>query len=88
MNNINKKKFSQKIQCGHCLNNAPMEIVAQFSRIVDRVESNPGDYDDVCEIYQVLQCPACFEVLFQKYQWCDAYMETPGDTTIELLPSF
>lgn len=80
-----EKKFSQPVHCGHCLNNAPMEIVAEFSRVTDTIEIHPNDYENVYRIYQLLQCPACFDLLFQAYQWCDAYMETPEDTTIEIL---
>lgn len=80
-----EKEFSNKIQCRHCLNNTPMEIVAKFNRVIDTVEAHPGDYENVYKFYELLQCPACFEVSLQEYQWCDAYMETAADTTIEIL---
>ena len=79
------KKFSLKIQCGHCLNNTPMEIVAEFHRVIDTVESHPNDYDNVSKYYEVLQCPACSDISLQAYIWCDAYMETHDDTIFEIL---
>lgn len=79
------KKFSDKTQCRHCLNQAPMEIVSEFSRVIDTVDVHPNDYENVYKIYQLLQCPACFDLSLQEYQWCDAYMESAADTTIEIL---
>lgn len=79
------KKFSLKVQCRHFLNSAPMEIVSEFSRVVDTFEYHKGNDIDVFKVYELLQCPACFEISLQAYQWCDAYMETPDDTTIEIL---
>ena len=82
---MSDKKFSGNIQCRHCLNHAPMEIVAEFSYVVDKVEAHPGDFEEIYKVSQLLQCPACFYISLQQYQWCDAYMETPEDTTIEIL---
>lgn len=79
------KKFSNSIQCRHCLNTAPMEIVAEHSYVSDTVEAHPGDFEEIYTISQLLKCPACFNVSLQQYQWCDAFMDSPEDTTFEIL---
>ena len=83
MNNLDKKKFSSSIQCGHCLNNAPMEVISEYSRVVGTYELYPNEYENVSRISKILKCPACNDITIQEHEWAD-FMD-PEDVTEEIV---
>jgi len=63
-----------------------MAIVAKHSEVaVD--ESDDGPPVESGDIYELLKCPACKEVILRKYFWHD-YMESEDDITIKPLYPF
>lgn len=82
---MTEKIFSRKIQCRHCLNYAPMAVVAEFNRVSGKVEAHPDHFENVSECYELLQCPACNDVTLQAYEWCDSYMDSEDDVTFGIL---
>ena len=73
----NEKRFTGEFRCGHCQNNAPMEIVAHYAE--DLSDPFPESYADswrsitrdVAEIYQLCKCPACHRVTLRHCIWSD-----------------
>lgn len=60
-----------------------MEVVAQYYRVVDRIEIVDDNYEDVTKHYQMLKCPACNEITIQTYKWCD--LMDPEDVVEEII---
>lgn len=74
------------ISCKHCGNNAPMEAVAQYSQLHTQYENGVGSRNwDEGDIYELLLCLACSNVMLRSYYWHDGYMETSEDTTFRYL---
>jgi len=74
------------IQCGHCGNNSLMEVVAEYSQLNTQYENGVGGRSwDEGDIYELLLCPACSNVMLRSYYWHDGYMETSEDTTFRYL---
>jgi hypothetical protein len=65
-----KKRFTHKIKCGHCQNEAPMEIVAEHSDVESHEDRDV--YWDAGMVYEVCKCPACSGVAFRRYFYHDA----------------
>ncbi len=64
-----EKRFTGKMQCGHCQNIAPMSIEATY----DGIESHDdGPYEwSAGDVYELLKCPACRDVTLRHYYWHD-----------------
>lgn len=81
-----EKYFTGPIDCHHCRNKAPMEVVASYeARIGDSSFSDPTGFAsyDASDIYQLCKCPACSELTLRSYFWAD-YMD-PEDVSMKYL---
>ena len=61
-----KEKEYIQLQCPHCFNAVAMEVVASYSNVCERTTEKLDVIWDEGHIYQVLKCPACSEVTFQR----------------------
>jgi hypothetical protein len=79
-----KKHFSGVVECGHCHNKAPMEIVHIQSETRESSDSNDPFLYNAGDVYELLKCPACEGISLRKYYWNDAIMDG-SDVQFELL---
>jgi hypothetical protein len=75
-----KKHFTHKIKCGHCQNEVPMEIVAEYSNV--EAHEDRGVYWEAGPVYEICKCPACSGVTFRRYFYHDM---DPSDVEYEVL---
>jgi uncharacterized protein DUF4145 len=88
-----EKRFSGPIKCGHCHNEAPMEIVAVYSGVEeysdDRLD-NPLGVDmswEAGRVYELNKCPACDLVTLRSYDWHSGSMDGSDIEYVVLYPS-
>jgi len=77
-----EKEFSGKLPCGHCDNEAPMEVVAQYRKDRSSVDSQTGQTWDAAVFYQTLLCPACRDVNFLRFDYAEGFEDDPDPGTI------
>jgi hypothetical protein len=65
-----KKNFTQSFKCGHCQNDAPMEIVSDYSNVQSHEDRDMSW--EAGPVYEVCKCPACDLVTFRRYFYHDA----------------
>jgi hypothetical protein len=80
---MKEKQFTPPQRCGHCANVAPMEIVADYAEHHSRQEED-GDIFQYSRIYQLISCPACYQVMLRSYWWHDD-IESEADIKSEIL---
>jgi hypothetical protein len=67
-----EKQFSGVVQCAHCANSAPMEIVSTYSKVVSHLDNAFTDKQfeyDAGDVFELLLCPACKDVTLRQYFW-------------------
>jgi len=78
------KKFSIPIKCGFCANETPMEIKAKYCKTIHVEYDYKLDMDFTYdEDYYIVECPACFQILFRRVKSCD--YRDPDEWLYELL---
>ena len=66
---MTESKFTKAIECKHCFNTAPMRIGAELNK-VEKIADNAAPFDyDAGYIWEILECPACSEVMLRKNYW-------------------
>ena len=78
-----EKRVSGVVQCGHCNNRAPMEIVATHSQVKDKFDPISKESWDLGDVYELLLCPSCNKVTLRKYFWHE--MMEPDEVSIRVL---
>ena len=74
---MTEKRFTSPITCKHCSNKAPMLIVTEYSQITTiKDENSPMSWDEGY-FWEVLECPACNDILFRKGYWHEYLNEEP-----------
>ncbi|MEI6532307.1 MAG: DUF4145 domain-containing protein [Candidatus Roizmanbacteria bacterium] len=48
-----------------------MVIIGEPSIVISEIEVAEDYLEDVLEVYQIIQCPACKKVTVRSYQWCE-----------------
>lgn len=76
-------RYSGRIKCGHCGNEAPMRIGATFSQVKSYEETGTGYPWEAGPIHELLTCPACEGVTLRRYYWHDHF--EPDDITMEIV---
>ena len=86
---------SNFLDCGHCGNLAPLEIVAQYHRAMHEPNPEPDPYEDMYGVppearfwedpsdgwhYELLLCRACKQVTLRERYWFDYREEERTDT--------
>src|SRR5438045_1842059 len=79
-----KKRFTDEIRCGHCQNEAPMEIVAEHSGVRDYYDEKSGANWDAGSVSELCKCPACGGVTLRAFDWHSGYMDE-GDVQYRVL---
>ena len=64
------KGFTEVLECGHCGNRAPMEIIAHCKNTLTR-DKDDDDWD-VGTFYQIALCPTCKSATIRSYFWHEA----------------
>lgn len=77
-----EKRYSGKVKCGHCGNEAPMVIGAALSQVRSH-EDSAGFSWDAGPVHELLTCPACQGVTLRRYNWHDQF--DPGDIDVEIV---
>jgi hypothetical protein len=70
-----KRKFTEQIKCGHCQNEAPMEIVADYSGVQNYEDENTDMSWEAGPVCELCKCPACSGVTLRTYDWHSGYMD-------------
>lgn len=73
-----EKKHTVAFTCTHCGNKAPMQIVAEYSRIRNHDHEESGISWDEGLFWEILECPACNSILFRKGYWHDYLTDESG----------
>jgi len=71
----NEKKFTGRTKCGHCQNEGPMEIFADYSTVRDYYDGASDTTWEAGTIWQLCKCPACDLPTLQSYDWHSGYMD-------------
>jgi hypothetical protein len=71
---MTNEKTYRKVTCPHCGNVAPMDLRQTYSE-VQSYEEDQGPHYEAGDVYEILKCPACNDIVFRKYFWNDGYME-------------
>jgi hypothetical protein len=85
-----EKRFTAEIECRHCRNSTPMEVVSDFNDVSDYEEDSPqGRFLapmswEAGSIYQLAKCPACDKVTFRRAFWHSGTMD-PSEIEYETL---
>ena len=79
-----EKKFTVSLQCGHCGNQAPMEVVSQYSALQRYCDDSGSMEWDAGYIYELSKCPACSGIILRRYYWHD-YAVDPSEIVYEEL---
>jgi hypothetical protein len=61
-----------------------MEIATEYSQVKDYEDQKSGLSWKAGNIYQILVCPACYNVTFRKYFWHDLAID-PSEIQFEIL---
>lgn len=61
-----------------------MEIATEYSQVKDYEDQKSGLSWNARNIYQILVCPACYNVTFRKYFWHDLAID-PSEIQFEIL---
>ena len=77
------KGYSGKTRCGHCGNEAPMEIGATLSQVKGHEDPRTGYQWEAGPVHELMICPACKRVTLRRYQWHDHF--DPDDIDIEIV---
>jgi hypothetical protein len=68
-------KFTVPIKCGHCQNETPMEIVADYSGVRDYYDDDSDTSWEAGPVCELCKCPACNGVTLRQYDWHSGYMD-------------
>ncbi|MFH0778411.1 MAG: DUF4145 domain-containing protein, partial [Candidatus Eisenbacteria bacterium] len=60
---------TQKQECGHCGNVAPMQIVQEYSQVQSYEDPQSGFSWDAGPVYELLCCPACRQITLRTCYW-------------------
>lgn len=77
------KRFSGKVKCGHCGNEAPMVIGATLSLVRGFEDPKTGFPWEAGPVHELLTCPACEGVTLQRYHWNDQF--DPDEIDVEIV---
>lgn len=66
------------ITCGHCSNRSLMHILARYEETRTEEAIN-GPHVEVGEEYDLLKCPACFQINLRLIQWDEWTVESISD---------
>lgn len=83
----NQKRFTEPIKCGHCQNQAPMEIVSEYSTVREHSDDASEITWDAGSVYELNKCPACDGVTLRRYHWHSGYMDGTDIEHVVLYPS-
>lgn len=75
---MSEKRFNAPLTCAHCGNKAPMEVVAEYSRFEEHDNEDETFSWREGPFWEVLECPACKQVIFQQGYWHECIPEEGG----------
>jgi len=64
-----EKRFTEQLRCNHCGNQAPMEIVAEYSQVSPHVDEKMTVQWDEGDVFELLSCPVCSRVTLRQYYY-------------------
>ena len=70
---MSEQRYRQNLKCHHCLNTVTMPIVADYSQVRDHEADNGAMVWAEGNVYEVLRCPACDGVTFQRGYFHDQF---------------
>ena len=72
---MSEPRYRQNLKCNHCHNTVTMQIVSGYSQVEDH-EANDGRVVWAAgNVYEILRCPACNRVTFQRGYFHDQFPE-------------
>jgi hypothetical protein len=72
---MSEQLYRQNIKCQHCRNTVTMPIVANHSQVRSRSASDGTMEWSEGNVYEILKCPACDGVTFQRGYFHDQFPE-------------
>src|SRR5260370_2592379 len=72
---MSEQRYSQNIKCQHCRNTVTMPIVANYSQVRSHSASDGTMEWSAGNVYEILKCPACEGVTFQRGYFHDQFPE-------------
>ncbi len=81
-----EKRFTELIKCGHCQNQAHMEIVSSHSTVRDYSDDRSGMSWEAGAVYELNQCPACEGITLRRYLWHSGAMDPSEVEYTQLYP--
>jgi hypothetical protein len=82
-----QKRFTGPIKCGHCQNEAPMEIVAMYSGVQEYSDDRSDMSWEAGRVYELNKCPACDLITLRAYIWHSGSMDGSDIEYVVLYPS-
>lgn len=70
---MSEQRYRGNLKCNHCHNTVTMPIVATYSQVRDRDEHGLAWAEG--NVYEILRCPACDGVTFQRGYFNDQFPE-------------
>jgi hypothetical protein len=67
-----QKHFTASIRCGHCQNQAPMEIVSEYSAVQSQTDERSNVSWEAGPVHELDKCPACDGLTLRRYYYHDA----------------
>jgi hypothetical protein len=78
-----EKRYSGKVKCGHCGNEAPMVIGATLSQVRSSEDPKTGISWEAGPVHELLTCPACEGITLRRYHWHDWF--DPDNIDVEIV---
>src|ERR1700686_1655796 len=70
-----EQRYTQNIKCQHCRNTVTMPIVADHSQVRSHSSDDGSVEWSAGNVYEILKCPACDGVTFQRGYFHDEFPE-------------
>lgn len=72
---MSEQRYSQNMKCRHCRNTVTMPIVADYSQVRSHSARDGLMEWSAGNVFQILECPACDGVTFQRGYFHDQFPE-------------
>ena len=73
-----EQRYRQGLKCSHCRNTVAMPIVATYSQVREHEAKGGTIVWAAGNVYEILTCPACDSVTFQRGHFHDQFPEGVG----------
>jgi Domain of unknown function (DUF4145) len=84
---MSEEKYTIAITCKHCVNKAPMLIVAHYSEVTNHEDKKSHDFWDEGPFWEILKCPACENIMLRGGYWHERIHDGTGPDYEILYPN-